>query len=337
MRQPKVQFKKHGLLYEHCACHKFKTGAVVFPEHLCLPYVHLKKCMGCFSKICLPQVHKECRGFCWTLAPTHVPFKYCRGCFSKLCLPQNRKEGFLWTLWRPPRIHLKECRECFSNSSPATVQFKKCGVSPDNMRPPRFLRLCQFSQHLRRRLCAKCFQFFEKKGRIKIFHFNEEDSGQPFGNSRTVYSLLYCNIRAISWKHEKLEYQFRANIFRDLKATWQHRSWSCIFFPKAQKFLVTTCAYHYPTSIVKSGRAASQNCIYHSAKTVQRFLANTLHLSRLWLLFKHCAGDISKNIAGGSCEHLRLPRAHFKECRGVFSKLFKANTNKKSEVWRHEN
>jgi hypothetical protein len=115
------------LLLEHCACHKSKKGAVISFEHLCLPYVHLKKCMGCFSKMCLPQVHKKCRGFCWTLAPTHVPFKYCRGCFSKLCLPQIRKEGFLWTLWRPPRIHLKECRGCFSNIAPATVQFKKCG------------------------------------------------------------------------------------------------------------------------------------------------------------------------------------------------------------------
>lgn len=64
MRQPQVQFKQHGLLLEHCACHKSKKGAVISFEHLCLPYVHLKKCMGCFSKMCLPQVHKKCRGFC---------------------------------------------------------------------------------------------------------------------------------------------------------------------------------------------------------------------------------------------------------------------------------
>ena len=58
-----------------------------------------------------------------------------------------------------------------------------------------------------------------------------------------------------------------------------------------QGFLVNTCAYH--TSISKSARVAFQNCACHR----------------------------SKNSARVSCEHLRPPDFHFKECTGCFSKL----------------
>jgi hypothetical protein len=63
---------------------------------------------------------------------------------------------------------------------------------------------------------------------------------------------------------------------------------------------VTTCAYHYPTSIVKvhglllkTASATAQNSAEVSCEH--------LRLSRLWLLFKHCAGDSSKGVLVNTC------------------------------------
>ena len=125
-----------------------------------------------------------------------------------------------------------------------------------------------------------------------------------------------------------------------------------------QGFLVNTCAYH--ASISKSAPAASQNCTCHRSKnsagvscehlrlphvhfkrvhglllktapatapkTVQRFLVNTCayHTSiskSARVAFQHCACHRSKNSEEVSCEHLRIPHVHFKECTGCFSKL----------------
>ena len=137
--------KSARVAFQNCACHRCKNSAGVSCEHLRLPHVHFKECRGCFSKLRLPQVQKQCRGFLWTLAPTTRPFqrvhgllfktapatgpktvqgflantcahqtsisKSARVAFQNCACHRSKNRGFLWTLWRLPRVHFKECTE----------------------------------------------------------------------------------------------------------------------------------------------------------------------------------------------------------------------------------
>ncbi len=82
-----------------------------------------------------------------------------------------------------------------------------------------------------------------------------------------------------------------------MKATWQHRSWSCIFFPKAQKFLVTTCAYHYPTSIVKVDGLLLKTASTTAQKQCKGFLRT--------LCAFHASGFFSNTAPGTSPKTLQ--------------------------------
>jgi hypothetical protein len=152
-----------------------------------------------------------------------------------LCLPPLQNKGFLVNSLAPTTHPFKGMQR---------LLLKHCACHRPVQKVRGFLLIicahhvfwdCANFRDIYAGACVQNAFSFLKKREESIFHFNEEDSSQPMGNLSTVYSLLCCIIRAISWRHEKLEYQLRANIFRDLKATWQHRSWSCIFFPKKRR------------------------------------------------------------------------------------------------------
>ena len=259
--------------------------------------------------LCLPQVQKRCSNFLWRLVSTLRPLKKMHGLLFKNVPATGAKtvQGFLLntcgyhtSISNTAGVAFRNCA-CHRSKNRVSCEFfgahyaspfkgmqrlllkhcachrpssKSAGVSPDNVRPPRVLRLCQCSRHLRRRLCAKCLQFFEKEGRINIpFLRRRQWSADGQFKHGVFISVLHYSCHFLeAWK---IRIPIPSKHF-SWPATWQHRSWSCIFFPKKeQRFLATTCVYHYLTSIVKSARAASQNCICHSAKTVQGFLANT--------------------------------------------------------------
>ena len=159
---------------------------------------------------------KQCRGFCWTLAATTRPFQILPGLLFKIVPATDPKTGFLVNSLAPTTRPFKGMQR---------LLLKHCACHGPVQKVRGFLLImcahhvfwdCANFRDIYAGACVQSAFSFLKKREESIFHFNEEDSGQPMGNSSTVYSLLCCIIRAISWGHEKLEYQFRANIFRDL-------------------------------------------------------------------------------------------------------------------------
>ena len=73
-----------GASANRAAPHRSKNNVGVFSEHLRPPHVHLKECTGCASKLHLPQVQKQCKGFLRTLAPTRLPFQRVYGLLFKI-------------------------------------------------------------------------------------------------------------------------------------------------------------------------------------------------------------------------------------------------------------
>ena len=103
-----------GASANRAAPRRSKNSVGVFSEHLRPPHVHLKECTGCFSKLHLPQVQKQCKGFLRTLAPTKLPFQ-------RVHLPQVQKQckGFLRTL-APTKLPFQRVHGLLFKIVPAT-------------------------------------------------------------------------------------------------------------------------------------------------------------------------------------------------------------------------